>query len=174
MKVSGKLTGDDLYEARRIVWRERYWLCLFANYMSRRMLWVLLAAGGGAAMSDWLFFRSPFILIEAIVAAIAFAVGLAWLVVRSQRPGPRDIEKINHGLPKAIDVDDTGIQSTARDDIRTFIPWSTLKGWASGVNVVLFYFVNEQFFLLSLRQLSCEDRAALRELLHQKLGSPLS
>ena len=165
LRFSGKLTGQDLGDVRKIVRSKWYWPKLVAiNWYGLTLFgiasWATIEGLAGSAHPNWR------------------GLGLLWLVVvglfglaffSARRAMAKQFSSLNTRLPEWITLSDEGVQRDGPNGAKTFNPWGGFTGWREGTRVVLLDFAGEDFLILPVGDRLDVERESLRQFLRTHL-----
>ncbi len=168
MEFTGKLTEEDLSDARKMSRSGTYWLRVLAVNWYGTLLLIAITWGTIAALVDHKRVDWDF-------------VGLMWLVVvglfvwsyyRVRRSHARAFTKLDAALPDQVILTNDGVKLDGPDGATSFLPWNTFKGFREGQRVILLdrTKVNNPVALPIVR-LSENERRSLRDFLRSRISS---
>ena len=167
LKLSGKLTAEDIDEIGRLARSKWYWPhLLFANLYSifilGGLLWITVA---GLVNGEKLNWRG----IGAVWAI--FVLLFAFLYFRTKQARRKEISAMAAALPDWITVAASGLHFDGPNGANSFQPWVSYKRWREGKRtVVVEYAAHTGFAMLPTSGLSESERQVLRGLLDSHLS----
>ncbi|WP_089408537.1 hypothetical protein [Granulicella rosea] len=169
MMISCSLTPEEFEALRRILWAPLYRLTLFNRYWNQHPFfffgsWIVCGFAAGAMPRLYRPYG------ELLLFAVWLTIFIP-LIRRSQRPGPKLMEKLNADLPSSVSVEDNGISTKLPLGVVSTAPWTAFKSWR---DAGAFFFLNwadgSNFLVLPLRGLSSVERETLRATFEDRLG----
>ncbi len=125
MRLSGKLTKDELADVRVMVRSKYYWL-KFVMFNWYGILLVLVIPGVTIAAlfepgkADW----------KGLEIAWAILIGIVGITFyRVKRSSAREFEALSASLPDWIVLADDGVRFEGPDGATSFRPWGSYKEW---------------------------------------------
>lgn len=109
------------------------------------------------------------------VLQVLFVLGIVfvWFYVSGKRADRKARLLLDQNFPDSIQLDASGIKMESNNGANSFTPWSALKGWRTGRQVILAYSAEgKHALLLPLSEISAPAQENLRGTVESYLGPP--
>ena len=162
VRISGKLSIEDLQDVGKVVRSKWYWhRLLLANWYGLALLLVLL--WGTVVQIER---RDTTHLLGLSLVWLVVAAIFAWALYRSRLSTARDYSELEKNLPDSLTVAPDGVHFDGPDGARAFSPWAHFKCWREGRRViVLDRSTVNGFAMLPVSHMQAIERESLRRLL---------
>jgi hypothetical protein len=168
MRLTGKLSQEDLNDVRRIVRSKWYWpRLIMANWYGAGivciLLWVTVDGLIHGTKVNW----KGIGIVWAILAAI-----VGWAYYTTRRSTATEFNALSTSLPDWITPANDGLRFDGPNGANAFQPWSGYTRWREGKRVIVLYRTQGNgFTMLPIADLSDADLHGLRTMLQTSLPS---
>jgi hypothetical protein len=162
MRLTGKITEEELADVRKLVQSKWYWpRLLLANWYGFALLGIILFATVDALAHGTKVNWKGFGIIWGIIGAI-----FGWAYYRSKRSMAKEFAALSASLPDWMFLENGGIRFDGPNGATAFQPWANYKGWREKGRVILIDRAqNKGFTVLLVSALSETERQSLRAML---------
>ena len=168
IKLSGKLTAEDLEDIGHLVRSKWYWprlllRNLYGLFLFGGLLWITVA---GLVNHEHLNWRGV-----GAIWAIVLSL-LLFLYFREKKARGRQLTEMEVALPDWITLTAVGLSFDGPNGASSFQPWASYKRWREGKRTLIVdYALHKGFAMLPVSGLSESERQVLRGLLDSHLPS---
>jgi hypothetical protein len=168
VRVSGKISREELKDAEAIVRSKFYWpRIVFTNWYGFALVLLLL----WATILQIVRMDTTHVLGLSLMWVVVAAI-FGWTVYRTRRKSERDYLSVEKSLPDFVTIARDGLHFDGPDGASAFSPWSHYKRWREGRQVIVLDRASGGgVTILAVSRLAATEGEAVRRLLRRYLAA---